>query len=183
MAEHRYAGVRWVRPRPPERSPAVDLRADLVRVCSMSAAIPVTVVVTPRERFSVAERAFNSVCGNTPGGHRFIYVAGGAPPDVREFLRRACDQPNYDLILAPNFLIPNVARNLGLARADSKYVVFLDNDVVVEPGWLDALITCAEEEEADLVGPLCLIGEPFERTLHSLGGKLIIAPEKDGINL
>ena len=36
---------------------------------------------------------------------------------------------------------------LGLERATTLYVAFLDNDVVVEPGWLEALVRCAEESK------------------------------------
>jgi GT2 family glycosyltransferase len=134
----------------------------------------VTVIVTPRERYSIARRTFESVAANTPGDQHFVYVAGGAPPDFQRFLQDGCRRPNYELIVAPEFLAPNVARNLGLARADTEYVAFLENDVVVEPGWLDALVRCAEEEAADLVSPLCLIGEPSDLNLHNLGGKLLI---------
>jgi Glycosyl transferase family 2/Domain of unknown function (DUF6817) len=134
----------------------------------------VTVIVTPRERYSVARRTFESVAANTPGDQRFVYVAGGAPAEFQRFLRDGCERPNYELLLTPDFLAPNVARNFGLARAKTRYVAFLDNDVVVEPGWLDALVRCAEEEDADIVSPLCLTGEPSELKLHSYGGKLMI---------
>jgi hypothetical protein len=134
----------------------------------------VTVIVTPRERYSIARRTFESVAANTPDDQRFVYVAGGAPPEFQRFLEDGCKRPNHELILTPDFLAPNVARNLGLARAETKYVAFLENDVVVEPGWLDALVRCAEEENADFVSPLCLIGEPSELNLHNLGGKLLI---------
>jgi hypothetical protein len=145
----------------------------------MSSRAAVTVIVTPRERFSVARRAFASVAANTSDRHHFVYVAGGAPDHVRLFLEGACARPNHELIVRPHFLAPNAARNLGLARADTKYVVFLDNDVVVEPGWLDALVRCAEEEDADLVGPVCLIGEPTDQNLHSFGGTLALE-DRDG---
>jgi hypothetical protein len=140
-----------------------------------------TVVVTPRERYSVARRTFASVAANTPGHQRFVYVAGGAPADFREFLESECRRPNYELILTPDFLQPNTARNLGLARVATKYVVFLDNDIAVEPGWLEALVRCAEEEDADLVAPLCLIGEAADLNLHNLGGRLLIEPRGDRI--
>lgn len=43
--------------------------------------------------------------------------------------------------------------NAGAAAARGEYVLFLNNDTVVTPGWLDALLRCfAEEPDAGLVG-------------------------------
>src|SRR5437867_10986715 len=95
----------------------------------------VTVVVTPRERYSVVRRTLETIALHTKKIHRLVYVAGGAPPAVREYLAARCEELGYELILRPQFLPPNVARNLGLARATTKYVAFIENDVVVEPGW------------------------------------------------
>jgi hypothetical protein len=40
----------------------------------------------------------------------------------------------------------------------TKYVAFLDNDVFVQPGWLQALLRCADETGAWVVGPLYCYG-------------------------
>jgi len=43
--------------------------------------------------------------------------------------------------------------NAGAARARGEFVLFLNNDTVVTPGWLDALVRCfAEQPDAGLVG-------------------------------
>ena len=133
----------------------------------------VTIVITPRERYAVARQNLESLVANTPENHHLICVAPGAPAAVQHYLRAACAGRGYELILPPDFLAPNLARNLGLAQAKTKYVVFVENDVVVERGWLGALIRCAEEEQADIVSPLCLIGDPSDRNVHSLGGLLL----------
>ncbi len=138
-----------------------------------------TIVVTPRERFSVTQRALQSIISNTCAPHHLVYVAGGVPAYVREYLTEACQRKNYELILRSEYLAPNVARNIGLERAATEYVVFIDNDVVVEPGWLEALVGCANETGADVVSPLCLIGEPSEGMIHSAGGTLQLR-EQDG---
>jgi hypothetical protein len=52
----------------------------------------------------------------------------------------------------------------------TRYVVFIDNDVLVTPGWLDALVTCAEETGAWAVGPLYCIGPPELETIHMAAG-------------
>jgi len=68
------------------------------------------------------------------------------------------------LIRTEGYLTPNHARNLALAQVKSKYVVSLDNDVLVTPGALEALVRCAEETAASVVGPVtCTI-------VHSAGG-------------
>ena len=49
-------------------------------------------------------------------------------------------------------------------------MVFVDNDLVVSPGWLTTLVACADETGAWAVGPLYLEGEPEERIIHMAGG-------------
>jgi len=56
---------------------------------------------------------------------------------------------------------------------DTKYAVFMDNDVLVHPGWLERLYACAEETGAGIVGPLYLWGADAQAdTIHMAGGEL-----------
>ncbi len=50
----------------------------------------------------------------------------------------------------------NVARNTGVERSTGELVVFVDDDVEVEEGWLDALLTAAREhpERELFTGPI-----------------------------
>jgi len=50
------------------------------------------------------------------------------------------------------------------------YDVFIDNDAWVAPGWLEALVRCAEQTGAWVLGPLCLIGEIGAGVIHVVGG-------------
>jgi len=46
--------------------------------------------------------------------------------------------------------------NRGIALSDSKYVAFLQPDIVVSPGWLEKLVAVAEADRSiALVNPLC----------------------------
>jgi GT2 family glycosyltransferase len=53
--------------------------------------------------------------------------------------------------------------------ADTKYIVFIDNDVEVAPGWLTELLQCAEDTNASIVGPLYCIGQPVHEIIHMVG--------------
>jgi GT2 family glycosyltransferase len=135
-------------------------------------------VIVPRERFSAAVRSLESVYENTPPPFRLIYVDGASPPKIARYLEEQSRARSFDLIRADRFLSPNEARNLGFARASGRYVVFLDNDLLVAPGWLDALVRCAEETGADLVGPLYGVGSLDAGLVHMAGGRVGIEEDR-----
>ncbi len=134
--------------------------------------IRATLVIAPRERFSFCERALESIYKHTPEPFKLIYVSGGAPPQAMAYLREQAERRGFELLESDRYLSPNQARNLAIPEIETEYVVFLDNDALVAPGWLGHLIGCADETGASVVGPLYMIGE-FERaTIHMAGGRL-----------
>ncbi len=130
----------------------------------------VTVIAVPRERFGLTQRSLESLYRDMPPGFRLVYVDGGSPPAVARYLAAESKARGFELIRTEHFLTPNEARNLGLRHATGQYVVFVDNDVLFAPGCLAALVRCAEETGADLVGPLYGHGEPEEGFIHMAGG-------------
>ena len=132
---------------------------------------PVTsIVVVPREQFSVTERALDALLERTPEPFQLVYVDGNSPPAVRDLLRARAAEHGFELVRTERYLTPNEARNLGLERATGEHVVFVDNDLIVSDGWLPPLLACARETGAWIVGPLYLEGEPEERIIHMAGG-------------
>jgi GT2 family glycosyltransferase len=141
----------------------------------------VTIVVSPRERFSYARTSLESILEHTEAPYRLVYVDGGSPRGVRRYLEERARERGFELIRTEHHLSPNRARNLGLARVKTPYVAFIDNDVVVSPGWLDALVRCAEETGATVVSPLVCQGEPLHTEIHCAGGVSAIEEgEADG---
>ena len=129
----------------------------------------VTVVVVPRERFSHALASLESIQQNTDGPFELIYIDGHGPPELaRELERRAAAGP-FRLIRSDHYLSPNAARNLALPHVTTKYLAFVDNDVIVTPGWLGALVACAEEHGCTAVCPLTFEDEAFS-VVHHAGG-------------
>lgn len=138
-----------------------------------------TIVVVPRERFSVAELSLRTLLAATPPPFRLVYVDAGSPPPVRRAIEGLSRQRGFELLRHDGFLSPNEARNLGLRAASGRYVVFVDNDVLVSEGWLDALLDCAEQTGGGIVGPLYLHGHPSRGKIHMAGGDARIE-ERDG---
>ena len=133
----------------------------------------VTIVMTARERHSLAEVAIASVASETPGGYRFVYVDVCSPSWLRESLSELSRRRPFDLVTIDEPLSPQQARLAVAPSVDTDYVVFIDNDVQVEPGWLDALVACADETGAGIVGPLYLWGDGMNApTIHMAGGRL-----------
>lgn len=137
----------------------------------------VTVVVVPRERFSTSERALESLLAHAPRPFPLVYVDGNSPARTAGYLRRRAGEEAFTLVRSDRYLSPNQARNLGLAHAHTRYVVFLDNDCIVSPGWLDALAACAEETGAWVVGPLYFEGDPSREVVHVAGGSMEVVED------
>jgi glycosyltransferase involved in cell wall biosynthesis len=136
-----------------------------------------TIAVTPREQFSKARTSLESILAHTAPDVPLIYVDGNSPPALARYLKDQCAQRGFTLIRTAHFLAANEARNMALPRVHTKYVVFVDNDVSVEAGWLERLISCAEQTGAWAVGPLYLIDDPAKRIIHTAGAELRIIDE------
>lgn len=131
----------------------------------------VTIVVSPRERFSYTRESLESIYEHTKIPFKLVYVDGNSPTQVQQYLEAKSQEKGFQLIRTDYYLFPNRARNLGLAQVDTKYVVFVDNDVIVSPDWLEALINCGEETEATVVGPLVCHEQPVHEIVHFAGGE------------
>ena len=131
----------------------------------------ITIVVVPRERFCFARESLESLYENTKFPFDLIYVDNNSPAKLRRYLETQAQEKGFQLIQTDYYLSPNQARNVGLAQVKSKYVVFVDNDVVFSPGWLEALFNCAEETEATVVGSLVCQHTPLHEIIHCAGGE------------
>lgn len=140
----------------------------------------VTLVVVPRERFSCTQRSLESIYEHTTLPFNLVYVDGNSPAKVRQYLEKQAQEKDFQLVRTHYYLYPNQARNLGLAQVLTRYVVFVDNDVIVSPGWLEALVQCAEETGAAVVGPLTCQHDPVHEEVHFAGGESHVWVDKTG---
>ena len=140
----------------------------------------VTIACVPREVFSTTERSLESVLANTSCPHRMVYVDGGSPPEQQRYLERKAREHGFTLVRTDHYLTPNQARNLALEHVDTRYVAFVDNDVLVTEGWLRALVDCAVETKAWSVAPLTFEHLPELERVHLAGGHCQLRTDDDG---
>jgi GT2 family glycosyltransferase len=142
----------------------------------------VTVVAVPRERFSFTQISLENIYKYTDIPFKLIYVDGNSPQPIKRYLAAQSKAKGFRLIRTEKYLSPNQARNLALSEVDTEYVVFIDNDVQVTPGWLRKIVECADETNAWVVGPLYLdgvYGQLEKQNIHMAGGCCEFQ-EKDG---
>ncbi len=129
-----------------------------------------TVIIVVRDRFSTTERCIETVLSNTSEPFDLIVVSGGTPKKCEESLRKHFGDKAH-FIFAPNLLNASQSRNLGLRAAKTRLAALMDNDVLVRPGWLGALIRCQVETGAAMVSPLILDAKD---KIHTAGNDLLI---------
>lgn len=144
------------------------------------AAPRVTVAFVPREVFSTTQRSLEALYERTSEPFHLVCVDGGSPPEIREYLERQARQRQFTLIRTDHYLTPNQARNLAVRQVRTPYVAFVDNDVLVSPGWLTHLVACADDTGAWVVGPLYFEFLPEGRRLHMFGGECRIVVNERG---
>src|SRR5437868_3868087 len=100
----------------------------------MNGQIPTIIVVT-YERLQATQRCLDAVFKHTPSPIRLIIIDNNSRSEVKNYLQ---GQPGMKLYLDQNLGLYK-ALNLGMRLVDQELVAFLDCDIVVTPGWWDAL--------------------------------------------
>lgn len=135
----------------------------------------ISLCVVPRERWSLSVRSLRQILEHTPDGIELVYVDGGSPAETAAELEEIVKQHGGTYIRRDHVLGPNEARNLALPHASREFLLFVDNDVEVQPGYLEALVRCADETDAGAVGPLIMQGAKADSTIvHIAGGHIEI---------
>lgn len=117
----------------------------------------VTIGFVPRDRFCKAPESLARLLEVTDVPYRLVVVDPGIPAIFREPMERLLQgRDNVTILPAVGSLTSNGARNLVLERADTEFVCLIENDCIVEPGWLTHLIRACEEHPADAAAPLLL---------------------------
>jgi len=118
--------------------------------------------MTVREKYSTTLQSIQSLKANTPDDlYDFIIVDCGIPEDLSEI----------ETIVTSDTTNPQLNRIKASKLVQTKYTIFLDNDIMFEPNWLQNLLQCAEETNAGIVGPAYLWNKD---KIHMYGGTITI---------
>ena len=131
------------------------LRAELVELPPTgSPELSVSVVVCTHARTDLLEACLRSVAALTPPPNEVVVVDNAPPDDAAERLVAGLPGVRYAAEPRPGL---DFARNRALEEARGEWVAFLDDDVVVDPGWLAGLAEAIEENpDAGVVTGLVL---------------------------
>ena len=145
----------------------------------------ITIGFVPRDRFCKAAESLTSILEFTERPFHLVVVDTGAPPVIRQAVDELLLGQARATVLRPDGTISsNRARNIVIGQTTTEFLCLIENDCIVEPGWLEYLHAACVDHPADVVAPLLF--EPrgaaskvhFDDRLGSIrrqqGGKLEI---------
>ncbi|MCP9488898.1 MAG: glycosyltransferase [Solirubrobacteraceae bacterium MAG38_C4-C5] len=117
----------------------------------------VDIVVCVHDALEDVRRCLWSLSAKTDYPFRLIVVNDGSgPPTTRDLELLAAE--NSEVTLIHNLSPPHgytIAANLGMRATSADYVVLLNSDTIVTPGWLKRIVACGEKHpDAGVLGPL-----------------------------
>ncbi|MBV8914277.1 MAG: glycosyltransferase, partial [Acetobacteraceae bacterium] len=141
--------------------PVADAKADLPSLPSEPAAEPVLrheavdVVICVHDALESVRACLQSVLRGTMPPYRVILVDDGSGPATASYLDQQAEEQRFTLLRNPEALGYTKAANLGLRAAVAPWVVLLNSDTVVTPGWLDRMWAHgARDPKVGVIGPL-----------------------------
>ena len=127
--------------------------------------------MTARERHSLADTAIDSVLPSHAPAVSLRLPDVQSPAWLRTRLAERAAAGEIEVVRFDEPLWPQEARLRIADSIDTDYVVFLDNDVQVAPGWLARSSAAPTRPGAGVVGPLYLWGDGVKPpTIHMAGG-------------
>lgn len=116
----------------------------------------VTVVITPRDRYTGIIECINNLYEQTPEPFLLKVLDLGYPKALKKQIIKLLENKNNAQIYDFGLLIPMEAMRKIRNEIVTPYVMFLDNDSNVTKNWLPPLLETAEQEQSAITSPLTL---------------------------
>jgi hypothetical protein len=116
----------------------------------------VTVVITPRDRYSGVIECIENLYKVTPQPFELKILDLAYPKRIKQQLKSLLANKNNAELIEMGLIIPMEALRSIRNKITTPYTMLLDNDSDVTEGWLPPLLEVAETENAAIVNPLTL---------------------------
>jgi GT2 family glycosyltransferase len=129
-----------------------------------------SVVIPVYNQVAFTRACLASIAEHTRAAHETIVVDNASSDGTSEYLERL-SRDGSDLRVITNEANQGftLAANQGMRAATGDYVVLLNNDTTVTPGWLTGLLHVAESDERiGIVGPRIM--KPETGLVQTIGG-------------
>jgi GT2 family glycosyltransferase len=112
-----------------------------------------SIVIVCYDRWDMTEACLGSVLEAGDKFHEIVFVDNNSNDETPGMLRALRSDRFQTATLTQNVGYSRGA-NIGAGLAEGEYLVFLNNDTEVSPGWLDAQLTEMEPDVAAVAGTL-----------------------------
>jgi len=116
----------------------------------------VTIVIPLFNQVRYTRLCLDSLQANATVPARIIVVDNGSSDGTGDYLATVT---GVDVISNRENRGCAGAWNQGVAASDSEWIIILNNDVIVAPGWIEGLLAAAAEQDLDVVSPAIREGE------------------------
>ncbi|MFZ5450534.1 MAG: glycosyltransferase [Thermodesulfobacteriota bacterium] len=106
-----------------------------------------SIIIPVFNNLSLTRQCLESIAENTDSPHEIILVDNGSSDGTRDYLQEL--EAAGEVRVISNRTNQGFARacNQGGRAAQGEYLVFLNNDTIVQPGWLQELAACARKDD------------------------------------
>ena len=106
-----------------------------------------SIIIPVFNNLALTKQCLESIYENTDVPHEIIIVDNGSNDGTRDYLFRVEADAGVRVVYNPSNLGFAKACNQGARAAQGDYLVFLNNDTIVQPDWLPELLDCARKDE------------------------------------
>jgi O-antigen biosynthesis protein len=116
----------------------------------------VSIIILTCNQISYTKKCVESIRKNTPEPHEIIFVDNGSIDGTPKWLKKLVRNcPNYKLIENKINRGFSIGCNQGIKVSTGKYILLLNNDIVVTENWLTGMLECINSSpDVGIVGPM-----------------------------
>jgi GT2 family glycosyltransferase len=117
--------------------------------------ISVDIIICVHNALNDVTQCLNSLLEHTSQPYQLILIDDGSDEKTASYLNQFMLSHGAMLIRSENATGYTYAANRGMRASSAKYVVLLNSDTILTPGWLDRMISCIQsDQKIGIVGPL-----------------------------